>query len=98
MMNVDFTSEAKEDLLEAVDYYENKEPGLGKRLRDEIASTLSTAASAPYLWRERPSGYRRINCPIFPYYIAYVIRDTTFIVVAVAANMRKPGYWHDRLP
>jgi len=41
MMNVDFTSEAKEDLLEAVDYYENKEPGLGKRLRDEIASTLS---------------------------------------------------------
>jgi len=56
MMTVDLTSEAKEDLFEAVDYYENKEKGLGKRLRDEIASTLNTAASAPYLWRERPTG------------------------------------------
>ncbi len=97
MIAVELTSEAKEDLFEAVDYYEEKTRGLGKRLRDEVATILNTVSSAPYLWRERASGYRRINCPVFPYYIAYVIRDGTIVVVALAASRRKPGYWHARL-
>ncbi len=97
MMPVDFTSEAKEDLFDAVEYYEEKNRGLGRRLRDEIASLLNTVSSAPYLWRERDYGYRRVNCPIFPYYVAYVIRDGVIVVVAVAASRRKPGYWHSRI-
>ena len=97
MMTVDLTSEAKNDLFDAVDYYEDKEPGLGKRLRDEVASMLNTVASAPYLWRERAVGYRRVNCPVFPYYVAYVIRDGVIIVIAIASSRRKPGYWHDRM-
>ncbi len=74
MMMVDLTSEAKNDLFDAVDYYEDKEQGLGKRLRDEVASMLNTVASAPYLWRERAVGYRRVNCPVFPYLCS--IRDS----------------------
>ena len=97
MITVDLTSEAKNDLFNAVDYYEDKEKGLGRRLRDEVASMLNTIASAPYLWREREAGYRRVNCPVFPYYVAYVIRDGVIVVVAVAASRRKPGYWHKRL-
>ena len=75
MILVDFTTDARNDLFDAVKYYESREYGLGKRLRDEVAMMLETAAHSPYLWRERAAGYRRINCPIFPYYIAYVIRD-----------------------
>ena len=97
MMPVDFTSEAKDDLFRAVNYYEEKERGLGKRVRDEIAEILRTVASAPYLWRERSSGYRRVNCPVFPFYIAYVIRDSVVVVLAVAASRMEPGYWHKRL-
>ncbi len=97
MITVDLTSEAKNDLFDAVDYYEDKEQGLGKCLRDEVASMLITIASAPYLWRERAAGYRRVNCPVFPYYVAYVIRDGVLVVIAIAASRRKPGYWHKRL-
>ena len=97
MIPVELTSEAKGDLFDAVDYYEDKERGLGRRLRDEVASILNTVASAPYLWRERSAGYRRVNCPVFPYYIAYVIREDNLVVVAIAASRRKPGYWHERL-
>ena len=97
MITVDLTSEAKNDLFDAVDYYEDKEQGLGKCLRDEVASMLNTIASAPYLWRERAVGYRRVNCPVFPYYVAYVIRDGVLVVIAIAASRRKPGYWHERL-
>lgn len=97
MIPVDFTSEAMDDLFDAVNYYEEKEAGLGRRLRDEVAQILNTVASAPYLWRERLAGYRRVNCPVFPYYIAYVLRSGVIVVVAVAASRRKPAYWHSRL-
>lgn len=97
MIPIEFLAEAKGDLFDAVDYYEHKELGLGRRFRDEVAAILGTVASAPYLWRQRSAGYRRVNCPIFPYYVAYVIRDGVIVVVAVGASRRKPGYWHGRL-
>lgn len=97
MIPVDFAIDARNDLFDAVNYYESKENGLGKRLSDEGAVMLETAAHSPYLWRERAAGYRRINCPVFPYYIAYVIRDEVLVVVALAASRRRPGYWGSRL-
>ena len=96
-MIVEFTSEARQDLYEAAEYYESRESGLGKRFRDEIAEVLKTMASAPCLWRERKAGYRRVNCPVFPYYVAYVIREDFIFVVAVAHGSRSPGFWHGRL-
>lgn len=96
-MRVEFTTEARDDLFEAADYYEEKEPGLGHRFRDQIAEVLRVVITAPHLWRERPEGYRRVNCPVFPYYIVYVTRDDALVVVAVAHGSRKPGFWHGRL-
>ncbi|GAA5495192.1 hypothetical protein Rhal01_01367 [Rubritalea halochordaticola] len=96
-MRVEFISEAREDLLDAIGYYESMDQGLGLRLRDEVASLLETVSSAPLLWRERKGGYRRVNCPIFPYYIAYVIRDEVIVIIALASNHRKPNYWHKRI-
>ena len=96
-MNVEFTTEAREDLFEAADYYEAKEKDLGQRIRDEVSQILRAVSGAPYLWRERSAGYRRVNCPIFPYYVAYVIRGNSIVVVGVVHGSRKPGFWHDRL-
>lgn len=96
-MRVEFTSEARDDLFEAAAYYEAREQGLGVRFRDEVAEVLRTVVTAPLLWRERKGGYRRVNCPVFPFYIAYVIRDGVLVVVAVAHGSRRPGFWHGRL-
>jgi len=96
-MNVEFTTEARADLFESAGYYEEREAGLGKRFRDEISRTLHTVSGSPYLWRERASGYRRVNCPVFPYYVAYAIRNRSIVVVAIVHGARKPGFWHNRL-
>ncbi len=95
-MTVEFTTEARDDLFEAAEYYESQEKGLGSRMRDEISKIIRTVASVPYLWRERCAGYRRVNCPVFPYFVAYVIRDESIVVVAVIHGGRKPGFWHNR--
>jgi len=96
-MKLEFLPEAREELFEAAIYYESKERGLGVRFREEVAHVLERIVLDPHLWRERAGGYRRVNCPVFPYYLAYFIRKDSLIVAAVAHGHRKPGYWKERM-
>lgn len=50
-MNIEFTDEARDDLFDAIDYYEAKEIGLGLRFRYQIEGVIRTVISAPTLWR-----------------------------------------------
>ncbi len=96
-MIVEFLDEAEQELFEAVLWYESKEAGLGQRFRQEVGHVLSRIVDAPLLWRESSGGYRRVNCPVFPYYIPYFIRDKKIIVAAIAHGRRNPGYWKSRI-
>jgi plasmid stabilization system protein ParE len=96
-MIVEFLEDAEQELVEAALWYESKEVGLGVRFRDEIAHVIERIVEDPLLWRERSGGYRRVNCPVFPYYISFFIRGGRIIIAAVAHGHRKPGYWKSRL-
>ena len=96
-MNYEFLTEARDEFWEAALYYEAKEPGLGVRLREEVEHVVERILADPYLWRERAGGYRRVNCPVFPYYVAYFIRADKVMIAAVAHGHRKPDFWKDRM-
>lgn len=96
-MIAEFLDEAEQELVEAVLWYESKEMGLGKRFRLEVGHVLGRIIEDPLLWRERTGGYRRVNCPVFPYYIPYFIRDQKIIIIAIAHGRRIPGYWKSRI-
>ncbi len=96
-MIAEFLEDAEQELFEAALYYESKEAGLGRRFRDDVAHILDRIIEDPLLWRERTGGYRRANCPVFPYYIPYIIRKQKIIIVAIAHGNRKPGYWKSRI-
>ncbi len=96
-MIIEFLEAAELEFVAAALWYESKEAGLGKRLRTEVAHVLDRIVEDPLLWRERPGGYRRVNCPVFPFYIAFCIRKNKIIVAAVAHERRKPGYWKLRV-
>ena len=95
-MRIEFLDDAVEELTEAALWYESKEPGLGVRFRDEISNIISRIAEDPMLWREREGGYRRVNCPVFPYFVAYIIRGEAIVIVAIGHGHRKPDYWKSR--
>lgn len=97
-MTLEFLPEAAAELYEAAEYYEARQEGLGIRFRGEVLEVCRLIVEQPLLWRERPGGYRRVNCPVFPYYLAYFIRGDSILVAAVAHGHRRPGYWKDRLP
>ena len=95
-MNLEFLQEAKVEFYEAANYYEKKEKNLGKRFRDEVRVVCSAILEHPVIWRERLDGFRRVNLPVFPYYIAYFIRGDTILIAAVAHSSRHPDYWKHR--
>jgi plasmid stabilization system protein ParE len=97
-MTLEFLPQASTELFEAAEYYESRQEGLGWRFRSEVLEICRLIVQHPTLWRERPAGYRRVNCPVFPYYIAYFIRKDVIVVAAVAHGHRRPGYWRERLP
>ena len=43
---------------------------MGRRVRNEVLEVCGLIVQQPLLWRERAGRYRRVNCPVFPYYIA----------------------------
>jgi toxin ParE1/3/4 len=96
-MTFEFLPEARVDLTEAALYYKSKEAALGWRFRNEVARVIERIIADPLLWRERSAGFRRANCPVFPYYVAYVVRLDKIVIVAIAHGRRKPGFWQGRL-
>jgi plasmid stabilization system protein ParE len=95
-MTITFLPEAQSEFLDAISHYEEARPGLGQRFKDEVDRTLLWLAEHPEHCRLRPGGYRRMNVRVFPYYIPYIVRQTTLWVLAVAHGSRKPEYWSQR--
>jgi plasmid stabilization system protein ParE len=96
-MTLDFLPEASAELYEGAAFYESKQEGLGWRFRGEVLEVCRLVAQQPLLWRERPGGYRRVNCPVFPYYLAYFVRGDRILIAAVAHAHRHPDYWRQRV-
>jgi plasmid stabilization system protein ParE len=93
---LEFLPEAQCDAEEAIRFYERRAPGLGARFRAEIESVCAAIVRQPLLWSERVGGYRRVNIPGFPYYVAFVIRGERIVVAALGHAARHPDYWKRR--
>lgn len=84
------------EFAEAVDFYEHRQAGLGEKFYREVLRSLDWIEANSSVPRLRKN-YRRINLPVFSYYIAYLIQPDFILVVAIAHAHRKPGYWVTRM-
>ena len=92
-----FHPEAEIEFREAVEYYEDCEPGLGYDLALEIHSTIQNILSFPKAWPKLETNIRRCQTRRFPYGIIYAIDENTILILAVMHLHREPDYWKDRL-
>lgn len=95
-MTIRFVEEAQREFLDAISHYEEARAGLGQRFKDEVDRSILWVADHRELYRLRSGSYRRINLRVFPFYIAYVVREQTLWVLAVAHVGRRPLYWISR--
>lgn len=91
-----FLQQAFDELNDAVAYYEEQQPGLGMKMKDEVDQHVRWILNNPTTPRIRIGGYRRINLKIFPYYIAYIVYQEALWILAIAHSHRKPVYWIKR--
>ena len=95
---LEFLPEASAEIECVTADYEARSIGLGARFRSEIESACGAIVQHPLLWRLRPAGYRRVNLPGFPYYIAFITDEQHALVIAVAHSSRHPNYFKSRIP
>ncbi len=83
-------------MTDAVAYYEEQQAELGLRLKDEVNRHVNWIVENSTVPQIRKGGHRCVNLKVFPYYIAYIVREDTLWIIAIAHSHRKPEYWIKR--
>ena len=96
-MKYSFHPEAKNELNEAVNYYEKYQPGLGLKFLKEVYATIQRILEYPLGWTPLSENTRRCLTNRFPYGIIYQILDDEIYIIAVMHLNRKPYYYKERM-
>lgn len=96
MIGYRFLPPAEEELIEALLFYEAASPGLGADFLDEVQRVIDMLREKPKLGRSVSRNLRRAVFPRFPFSIIYAEESDFILVVAVAHQKRRPGYWRTR--
>jgi hypothetical protein len=88
---------AQIELDEGIIYYEEQVRGLGFEFLNEITDTFKRIKLNPDAWAPFSKRARKCLVHRFPYGIIYQIREYEILIIAIAHQHRKPGYWKDRM-
>lgn len=101
-LDVSYHPEAAAELRAGVTWYAERSSGLGLHFETEVESVVDGLL----LWPESAAVWpgwdtipvvRSVRVPDYPYRIVYLGGSEELVIVAVAHQSRKPGYWRDRL-
>ncbi len=95
-MTFSFHPEAETEFLEAINYYENREFGLGYDFSIEVFATIQNIVIYPTAWPVIEEGARRCLVHRFPYGVIYSIEQKEIYILAVMHLRRHPDYWKNR--
>ena len=96
-MRVRFIEPAKQELEEAIAWYNQQQTGLGEQLRDEIKKCINLILKYPEMNPFISKSVRRGLVKRFPYGVLYSVRPSEIVVIAVMHLHRRPDYWIDRI-
>lgn len=97
-MSLRFHPAAEAEFSNAIQYYEDVEPGLGQDFAVEVYSAVQRAVAYPRVWVILEGEVRRALVRRFPYGILYSEEeDEGILIVAVMHLHRDPDYWKGRV-
>lgn len=93
---------AAEEAAEAAAWYETERPGLGADCEKAVNAAFDVQEQdiVPLTNVPGVAGTREVKRLLlrrFPYAIVIQQRDTEMVVIAVAHQARRPGYWRERV-
>lgn len=96
-MDVVFLDLALMEADEAIDYYEDQMPDLGKSFHDELFSSIDIILQHPKAWTKVGDRTRRCILKRFPYFIFYIDEPEQITITAVGHQHRDPEYFSNRV-
>ena len=96
MMRVRFSEIANNELIDACDWYEGQQVGLGSRFRADVREAVLRIARSPLLFPVELEDVRRYVMNRFPYTLRYVLRGDEVWIMTVSHQHRRPDYWVER--
>jgi plasmid stabilization system protein ParE len=78
-------------------FYESASPGLGHDFLEDLRRVLDNVCAHPAVGEEIGRGMRRALLRRFPFSLIYAAEPDAILVVAIAHQRRRPGYWQDRI-
>jgi plasmid stabilization system protein ParE len=88
---------AEREMNAAARFYEERSPGLGGLLLDELERGIRRIAEHPEAWSVVSPTVRRCLLVEFPFGILYRIEPHRIYVLAVMHLRREPDFWKSRL-
>ena len=96
-MKIQFLEIARQELDDAIAYYNEEVTGLGESFLLEVLSTIERIHRFPDAWSPLSENTKRCRLRRFPYTLIYQHDLEAVLIVAVAHLHRKPQYWRDRI-
>lgn len=100
-MTIRILPEDRDEVLEAAEWYERREAGLGDRSTEDVELASEAIREHPDRFpivaevRSRIE-FRRFLLDRFPYSVIYRILPEEIVIVAIAHAKRRSGYWKRR--
>jgi toxin ParE1/3/4 len=94
---VTFTQTARQELIDARDWYANESPGLGRRFLAAVDAAVERIIANPLQFPAVYRNIRRVLLRRFPYALMFVAEsDGNVTVIACFHGSRNPVRWQRR--
>ena len=97
MRSFRFLPQARQELLDQIDYHGSARDGLGIRFEQAAADAVRRAVANPEHGAPRSRNTRRLRVSGFPLGVVYQATEREVLIVAVADSRRRPEYWAARM-
>lgn len=87
---------AREELNEAASFYEARVSGLGTAFLDDVERAIEMLCENPGMGAAAGRNFRKLHVRRFPYSVIYALHNEEVVIVAIAHQRKRPGYWRRR--
>jgi plasmid stabilization system protein ParE len=96
MKTVKFHPEAESEMNAAAVYYEEQQPGLGRRFLGSVQDAVNHIVANPNLYPTVDLDVRRCLTKTFPFGVLFREQPGRIVIIAVMHLHRDPDYWKSR--
>ena len=96
-MTVQFTAVAREEALDAFDYYFVRSEQAANRFLECLEASTHWLSEHPTTGKPLSSRTRRYLMKTFPYLVVYQLKKDTLMIIGIIHEKRDPTHWRHLL-